>query len=116
MTHASNPSHRTNAAPGPAPLGPKEQGLLDLAATERAALKISFPPDGAKVDLAGGAQALNLKALGGQLPLAWFVNGAPIAQGDFRRQSAWKPDGAGFARVTVMDAKGATDSALVRIE
>ncbi len=87
-----------------------------IAATERAALKISFPPDGAKVDLAGASQALRLKALGGQLPLAWFVNGAPIAQDDFRRASAWKPDGAGFARVTVMDARGATDSALVRIE
>ena len=87
-----------------------------IAATERAALKISFPPDGAKVDLAGGADSLRLKALGGQLPLAWFVNGAPITQGDFGRASAWKPDGAGFARVTVMDARGATDSALVRIE
>ncbi len=87
-----------------------------IAATESAALKISFPPDGAKVDLDGGAQALRLKALGGQLPLAWFVNGAPVAAGDMRRQSAWKPDGAGFARVTVMDAKGASDSAYVRIE
>jgi penicillin-binding protein 1C len=87
-----------------------------IAATERAALRIAFPPDGAKVDLEGGARSLSLKALGGQLPLAWFVNGAPIAEGDFRRLSAWKPDGAGFARVTVIDAKGATDSALVRIE
>jgi penicillin-binding protein 1C len=87
-----------------------------IAATERAALRISFPPDGARVDLEAGARSLNLKALGGQLPLAWFVNGAPVDQGDFRRQSAWKPDGAGFARVTVIDAKGATDSALVRIE
>ncbi len=49
-----------------------------IAATERAALKISFPPNGAKVDLDGGARPLNLKALGGQLPLAWFVNGAPV--------------------------------------
>ncbi len=87
-----------------------------IAATERAALKISFPPDGAEVDLSGGAQALSLKALGGQLPLAWFVNGAPVCESDFRRQSSWKPDGAGFARVTVIDAGGATDSAFVRIE
>jgi penicillin-binding protein 1C len=87
-----------------------------IAATERAALKISFPPDGAQVDLSGGAEPLNLKALGGQLPLAWFVNGAPVTQDDFRRQSSWRPDGAGFARVTVIDAKGATDSAVVRIE
>ena len=87
-----------------------------IAATERAALHISFPPDGAKIDLEGGARPLSLKALGGQLPLAWFVNGAPIGAGEFRRQSVWKPDGAGFARVTVIDARGASDSALVRIE
>ena len=62
------------------------------------------------------ASRSSLKALGGQLPLTWFVNGAPVAEGDFRRQSPWKPDGAGFARVTVIDAKGATDSATVRIE
>jgi len=41
---------------------------------------------------------------------------APIAEGDFRRQSAWKPDGAGFARVTVIDAQGAADSARIRID
>ena len=41
-----------------------------------------FPPDGAKVDLDGGAEPLRLKALGGQLPLMWFVNGAPVAEGD----------------------------------
>ena len=87
-----------------------------IAATERAALKIAFPPDGSKVDLDGGAQTLNMKALGGRLPLAWFVNGAPVTEGDFRRQSQWKPDGAGFARVTVIDAQGAADSALIRIE
>jgi penicillin-binding protein 1C len=87
-----------------------------IAATERAALRISFPPDGAKVDLEGGAEPLTLKALGGQLPLTWFVNGAPAAEGDFRRQSLWKPDGAGFARVMVIDAKGATDTATIRIE
>jgi len=32
VTHSSNPSHRNDGAPGPAPLGPKEQGLLGLAA------------------------------------------------------------------------------------
>ena len=87
-----------------------------IAATEHAVLKVSFPPDGAKVDLDGGADALNLKALGGRLPLAWFVNGAPVAQGDWRRQSQWKPDGAGFARVTVIDAQGASDTAVIRVQ
>ena len=35
---------------------------------------------------------------------------------DLRRQSAWKPDGAGFARVSVVDGKGASDAVVVRLE
>ena len=54
--------------------------------------------------------------MGGALPLMWFVNGAPVGEPDLRRQTAWKPDGAGFARVSVIDAKGATDTILVRLE
>jgi penicillin-binding protein 1C len=83
------------------------------------ALKIAFPPDGARIDLglAEGAHArLSLKAMGGSLPLTWFVNGLPVAPADLRRQSAWVPDGAGFARVSVMDATGAVDSVVVRLE
>jgi penicillin-binding protein 1C len=91
-----------------------------MAATNVAALKIAFPPDGAKVDLGiaqGAADAmLALKALGGAPPLMWFVNGAPLGAPDPRRQTVWRPDGAGFARVSVTDAKGATDSIVVRLE
>ena len=88
-------------------------------AATTAALKIAFPPDGARIDLglSEGAHArLSLKALGGAPPLTWFVNGAPIAAADLRRVSAWDPDGAGFARVSVMDATGAVDSVWVRLE
>jgi penicillin-binding protein 1C len=90
-----------------------------FAAAGAPALKIAFPPDGARIDLGltEGAEArLSLKALGGATPLTWFVNGAPVGELDFRRQSAWKPDGAGFARVSVIDANGATDSIVVRVE
>ena len=59
---------------------------------------------------------LALKALGGAPPFAWFVNGEPVGEADLRRQSAWKPDGAGFARVSVVDAKGASDAVMVRLE
>jgi penicillin-binding protein 1C len=82
-------------------------------------LRIAFPPDGARVDLAlaqGASARLSLKALGGTPPLLWFVNGAPIGAPQARRQSEWKPDGAGFAKVSVVDAKGATDSIVVRLE
>jgi len=91
-----------------------------IAATAASPLKIAFPPDGARIDLGlkDGAreETLALKALGGALPLTWFVNGAPIGQPDERRQFAWRPDGAGFARVSVIDANGAADSILVRLE
>ena len=57
-----------------------------------------------------------LKAAGGVPPLTWLVNGAPVGEPALRRQSAWRPDGAGFARVSVIDAQGASDSVVVRIE
>jgi penicillin-binding protein 1C len=91
-----------------------------MAAAETEALKIAFPPDGARIDLGlkdGARDArLALKALGGAPPFAWFVNGEPVGEADLRRQSAWKPDGAGFARVSVVDAKGASDAVVVRLE
>ena len=91
-----------------------------MAATQTAALKIAYPPDGARVDLGlkEGAQTteLALKALGGAPPYTWFVNGAPVGQADLRRQSAWRPDGAGFARVSVVDGKGESDAVIVRLE
>jgi penicillin-binding protein 1C len=87
--------------------------------TSAPTLKIAFPPDGARIDLGlneGSHARLSLKALGGSLPLTWFVNGLPVGAADLRRQSAWTPDGAGFARVSVMDATGAVDSVMVRLE
>jgi penicillin-binding protein 1C len=96
-----------------------------LAAVATAQLKIAFPPDGARVDLGltlpppQGPEPrarLALKAEGGVLPLRWIVNGTPVEGPDLRRQAAWTPDGAGFARVSVVDARGATDSVLVRLE
>ena len=91
-----------------------------MAAAEAPALKIAFPPDGARIDLGLNEGArdvkLALKALGGAPPFAWFVNGRPVGEAELRRQSAWKPDGAGFARVSVVDAKGASDAVVVRLE
>jgi penicillin-binding protein 1C len=91
-----------------------------FAAPEAAQLKIAFPPDGARIDLGlkegVGDHPLALKALGGSPPYAWFVNGEPVGEAGLRRQSAWKPDGAGFARVSVVDAKGASDAVTVRLE
>ena len=92
-----------------------------FAAAANAQLRIAFPPEGARVDLglataAPLAASLTLKAEGGVLPLRWIVNGVPLGEPDLRRQAAWTPDGAGFARVSVIDAQGATDSVVVRLE
>ena len=92
-----------------------------LAATAIGQLKIAYPPDGARVDLglashADAASSLALKAQGGMPPLTWLVNGVPVGAPDPRRQAAWTPDGAGFARVSVMDARGASDSVVIRLE
>lgn len=89
-----------------------------LAATLGVPLKIAYPPDGARVDLGlglGDKARLALKALGGQPPLTWMVDGLPVAE-SLRRQSDWSPEGAGFARISVMDATGASDSVVVRLE
>ena len=97
----------------------------DAAEAQAPALKIAYPPDGARVDLGlsvpdrpgpGPDRAgLALKALGGVPPLTWMIDGLPVAR-SARRQSEWVPDGAGFARISVLDAAGASDSVVVRLE
>ncbi|WP_446737766.1 penicillin-binding protein 1C [Rhodoblastus sp. 17X3] len=106
----------------------RRDGPKILSATFANPLKITFPPDGARIDLglllAAAASEdkpeLALKAQGGAPPLTWMINGAPLkepanAQSQ-RHEARWTPDGAGFARVSVIDANGAGDSVLVRLE
>lgn len=93
----------------------------NLAAAAQSELKIAYPIDGTRIDL-GYSDAedeksdLALKVIGGTPPFIWLANGVPLGQADLRRQAFWRPDGIGFARITVMDATGQTDSVLVRIE
>ena len=90
-----------------------------LASANAAPLRIAFPPNGARVDLGlnrADASSLALKAQGGVPPLTWIVNGAPVGPPDLHRQAAWTPDGSGYARVSVIDAQGTTDSVSVRVE
>ena len=48
--------------------------------------------------------------------LAALAPGFTLREAQLRREAQWKPDGAGFARVSIIDAKGATDSVMVRLE
>jgi penicillin-binding protein 1C len=73
-----------------------------------------FPPNGAR--LAGESNELALKVAGGVGPLTLLVNGVPRPSGTGQRTLFFTPDGPGFARLTVMDARGVADSVVVRIE
>ncbi|MGO4573801.1 penicillin-binding protein 1C [Microvirga sp. 2TAF3] len=92
-----------------------------IASTVQAPLKIAFPLDGSRVDLGLSHRSdehgnLALKASGGVPPLTWMVDGAPVAAASLRRETFWRPEGAGFVRLSVIDARGTTDSVLVRVE
>jgi len=57
-----------------------------------------------------------LKISGGAAPLTVLVNGVPLGAASARRTVFFTPDGPGFVRLTVMDAKGAADGVLVRLQ
>ncbi len=80
--------------------------------------RIMFPPDGARIELAKGGtgEPVALKIAGGAVPLTVMVNGVPLAPLGGRRTVFFAPDGPGFVRLTVMDARGASDSVSVRLQ
>jgi len=81
---------------------------------------IQFPLNGSRIDVdrAGGtdAAAMPVKVSGGVLPLTMMVNGLSVGEIDSRRQRLIDPPGPGFARLTVIDATGAADTVVVRIQ
>lgn len=86
--------------------------------TERP-LRIMFPPNGARLELAaadGKFDPMALKVAGGTQPLTVLVNGAPLTTSGDKRTLFYSPDGPGFVRLTVMDARGAADSVVVRVQ
>ncbi|WP_291712888.1 penicillin-binding protein 1C [Bradyrhizobium sp.] len=83
------------------------------------ALHIQFPQNGSRIELdgAGGeVSAMPVKVAGGALPMTMLVNGTAVGQIDGRRQRLIDSPGPGFARLTVIDAAGATDTVVVRIQ
>ena len=82
-------------------------------------LRIMFPPNGARLELAmadAKPEPVALKITGGVAPLTVLVNGVPLADTAARRTLFFEPDGPGFVRLTVMDARGTTDSVVVRLQ
>jgi penicillin-binding protein 1C len=82
--------------------------------------RIQFPLNGSRIDAtaADGASfsAMPVKVAGGVIPMTMLVNGVSVGEFDGRRQRLIDPPGPGFARLTVIDAKGAADTVVIRIQ
>ncbi len=104
----------------PPPLQRFRPAALALASeTTEPPPRIMFPPNGARLELAGergSLDALALKISGGVAPLMVLVNGVPLGNASARRTLFFTPDGPGFVRLTVTDSKGAADSVMVRLQ
>jgi penicillin-binding protein 1C len=89
------------AAPRVVPSGtrPAAIGQPSLANAPR----LLFPPPNAVVS---GDGPVTLRVMGGQRPLTLLMNGAPLSTDPARREFSWTPPGAGFYRLTVLDADG----------
>ncbi|MBR0693119.1 penicillin-binding protein 1C [Bradyrhizobium lablabi] len=82
---------------------------------------IQFPLNGSRIDVERAddghpAAMMPVKVAGGVLPLTVLVNGMSAGDIDSRRQRLIDPPGPGFARVTVIDARGAADTVVIRVQ
>jgi penicillin-binding protein 1C len=81
---------------------------------------IQFPLNGSRIDVTGSGGAtpatMPVRVAGGALPMTMMVNGSAVGEIDGRRQRLIDPPGPGFARLTVIDATGAADTVVVRIQ
>jgi penicillin-binding protein 1C len=81
---------------------------------------IQFPLNGSRIDVDRSrgveASAMPVKVSGGVLPLTMLLNGVSVGEIDGRRQRLVDPPGPGFARLTVIDAMGAADTVVIRIQ
>jgi penicillin-binding protein 1C len=81
---------------------------------------IQFPLNGSRIDVdrSGGSEgsAMPVKISGGVLPVTMLVNGISVGTIDGRRQRLIDSPGPGFARLTVIDATGAADTVVVRMQ
>ncbi|HET7889057.1 MAG TPA: penicillin-binding protein 1C [Bradyrhizobium sp.] len=80
---------------------------------------IQFPLNGSRIDVSGdgtSSASMPVKVAGGVLPITMLVNGVAVGELDSRRQRLIDSPGPGFARLTVIDAKGAADTVIIRIQ
>jgi len=78
--------------------------------------RLIFPPNGAAVQVdALGPKSSGLVLAAHGEALTWYVNGRELASREVSGKVVWRPDAAGFYRVTVVDGEGRKAEAKVRI-
>jgi penicillin-binding protein 1C len=125
---------RTGKLPSPLPKAPKGTMVTSNAALPlplrrfrpigellysrgQQAPHIQYPLNGSRIEAAGAQpQEVPVKVAGGVIPMTVLVNGVSVGQIDGRRQRLIDPPGPGFARLTVIDATGAADTVVIRIQ
>ena len=104
-------------ASAPPPMAPRiaPQALAKLD-PESAGPRLIFPPNGAAVQVeALGPKSSGLVLAAQGEALTWYVNGRELASREVSGRVVWRPDAAGFYRVTVVDGEGRKAEAKVRI-
>jgi penicillin-binding protein 1C len=98
------------------PPGPREPPPTRAPARTQAVatdgLRLLFPPPGAVLSADG---QVTIRAMGGQRPLTFLVDGNRVPSEPVRRDAGWHPPGPGFYRITVLDAQGSAVRTSVRV-
>ena len=68
---------------------------------------VTFPPDGAEVDLVDAG--LKVKVDGGTAPFTWLADGVPVVVASSDREAMLNLPGKGFVTLSVIDAEGRSD-------
>lgn len=78
-------------------------------------LRLVYPVARSTIERNEEPTPLGLVAAGGRRPLSWLVDGRPIVTGAATREAEWLPERAGAVRITVLDADGRSDSAVIDV-
>lgn len=74
---------------------------------------VAFPPDGAEVELL--PEGLMVRVKGGSAPFTWLADGVPMAVALPARETILPLPGTGFVTLSVIDARGRSARAQVRL-